>query len=193
MQCTGDVPEVDGSSTGWPGQREVYHVPGRHIGDGRTFQEHLDNLTQVLTRLREAGLRLNPQKCHLVKREVCYLGYVVSVEGISADPSKVAAVRNFVIPADLKSLRSFLGLASYYWKFIPAFSKVAAPLFALTHMDIPFEKSERCQQSFDDLKALLTQAQLLAFPDFSKSFVLDTDASGQDWVQCYVSSRRVDW
>ena len=70
---------------------------------GKTFQEHLDNLTQVLTTLREARLRLKPEKCHLVKREVCYLGYVVSVEGVSVDPIKVEAVRNFVIPADLKS------------------------------------------------------------------------------------------
>jgi len=77
---------------------------------GRTFQEHLDNLTQVLTRLREAGLRLKPEKCHLAKREVCYLGYVISVK------SKVEAVRNFVIPADVKSLRSFLGFANgVYW------------------------------------------------------------------------------
>jgi len=101
------------------------------------------------------------------------------VKGVSADQGKVEAVRNFVIPADLKSLYSFLALVSYYQRFIPAFSKVAAPLFALTHKNVAFEWSEQCQQSFDNLKALLTQAPLLAFPDFSKPFVVETDASGQ--------------
>ena len=94
---------------------------------GRTFEEHLDNLTQVLSKLKQAGLRLKPKKCHLAKKRVCYLGYVISSEGVSADPIKVEAVKNFAAPSDVRQLRSFLGLASYYQRFIPAFSRVAAP------------------------------------------------------------------
>ena len=146
---------------------------------GRTFEEHLDNLTQVLSRLKQAGLRLKPKKCHLAKRKVCYLGYVVSNEGISADPVKVEAVKSFTTPTDVRQLRSFLGLASYYRRFIPSFSRVASPLFALTRKDVLFQWDERCQSSFDRLKGLLIQAPLLVFPDFTKPFVLETDASGQ--------------
>ena len=143
----------------------------------RTFEEHLDNLAQVLSRLKQAGLRVKPRKCHLAKRKVCYLGYVVSNEGISAD--KVEAVKSYATPTDVKQLRSFFGLASYYRRFIPFFSRVAAPLFALTRKDVLFQWDERCQSSFDHLKGLLIQAPLLVFPDFTKPFELETDASGR--------------
>ena len=78
---------------------------------GRTFEEHLDNITQ---RVKQAGLRLKPKKCHQAKWKVCYLGYVVYNEGISADPVKVEAVKSFATLTDVRQLRSFLGLASYY-------------------------------------------------------------------------------
>ena len=115
----------------------------------------------------------------MAKRKVCYLGYVVSNEGISADPVKVEAVKSFATPADVKQLRPFLGLASYYQRFIPSFSRVVAPLFALTRKDAVFQWDERCQNSFDRLKGLLIQASLLVFPNFTKPFVLETDATGQ--------------
>ena len=81
-------------------------------------------------------------------------------------------------PSDLKSLRSFLGLASYYRRFIPHFSSVADPLHALTRKDAPFEWTAECENSFHTLKRLLTNAPILCFPDFSKKFLLETDASG---------------
>ena len=104
---------------------------------GETFEEHLENLGLVLARLRQAGLRLKQKKCHLVQTKVGYLGYVVSEDGISADPQKVQAVQQFPRPLDLKSLRLFLGLSSYYRRFIAEFSTVAGPLFALTRKGVP--------------------------------------------------------
>lgn len=106
---------------------------------GKSFEEHLENLRQVFARLRKAGLRLKPTKCHFVKQHAKYLGYVVSMQGLRADPRKVAAICNFPVPTGLKALRAFLGLASYYRRFIPSCARIASPLFALTRKDVPYE------------------------------------------------------
>ena len=105
-------PALDGSRFGWPSERELPCLFGRYLGLGQTFQEHASNLAKVFSRLQEAGLRLKPSKCYLAKKEVKYLGYVVSHRGVAADQDKVEAVRNYPVPTDLKSLRSFLGLTT---------------------------------------------------------------------------------
>ena len=105
---------------------------------GKNFLEHLDNLRNVFARFRIANLKLKPEKCCLAGSEVLYLGYVVSREGILADPAKIDAVKNFPQPFDVRSLRSFLGLASYYRRFIENFSSVASPLYELTRKDVGF-------------------------------------------------------
>ena len=146
---------------------------------GQTFEEHLSNLREVFTRLKEAGLKLKLSKCHLAKSQVTYLSYVVSRQGITADPSKVTAVQHFPTPKSVKELRSFLGLALYYRRFIPGFSsKVASPLFSLTYKGTDFVWNAECRNVFNHLKLLLTSAPLLVFPDFEKEFILETDASG---------------
>ena len=145
---------------------------------GQSFQEHLRNLWEVLSWLQLAGLRLKPWKCHLIKTESKYLGYVVSLAGVNADPEKVEAMRSYTRLQNLKQLRSFLGLVSYCRRFIPRFSQVAAPLYALTKKDVPYYWTAQCQHTFDQLKQTLTQAPVLVFPHFSKTFILETDASG---------------
>ena len=145
---------------------------------GPTVTDHLSNLEKVLQRMKQAGLRLKPSKCHLMRQQVEYLGYVVSKHGVATDPAKVQAVQEFPLPKDLKALRSFLGLASYYRRFIPNFSVIANPLYSLTRKDVPFEWSQDCQEAFDKLKNHLIHAPVLAFPDFSTDFNLETDASG---------------
>ena len=145
---------------------------------GKTFAEYLANLKEVFMRLRAAGLRLKPSKCFFGTNKVVYLGFVVSREGISADPKKVEAVRDFPQPRDVKSLRSFLGLASYYRRFVSGFSVVANPLFALTKKDVDFQWTAKCEEAFQELKKRLTEAPVLAFPVFHQGFLLDTDASG---------------
>ena len=144
---------------------------------GKTIDEHLQNLESVWQRLQQAGLRLKPSKCHLLREEVEYLGYRVSANGISTDPRKVVAVQNYPVPSDVTALRSFLGLVSYYRRFVANFSVIANPLFALTRKGTPFVWSPKCQEAFQRLKDTLTSAAILAFPDFSREFLLETDAS----------------
>ena len=145
---------------------------------GKSFSEHLLNFRKVFERFHEANLKLKPEKCCLASDEVLYLGYVVSRNGILADSIKVESVKNFPQPNDLKSLRSFLGLALYYRRFIQNFSRVAGPLYELTRKDVEFLWKPKHQEVFCQLKQLLINAPVLAFPDFSKDFILETDASG---------------
>jgi len=135
-------------------------------------------LREVLNWLRQAGLRLKPKKCYLVRKEVRYLGYVVSDASVCADPNKVKAVRDFPKPQNLKQLRPFLGIASYYRRFIPGFSQVAAPLYTLMKRDALYQWTSTCQDTFEQLKQKLTQIPVLVFSHFAKHFILETDASG---------------
>ena len=142
---------------------------------GHTVSEHLPNIRSILQRLREAGLKLKTRKCSFMQMQAEYLGHIVSHDGISIDPRKTAAVQEFPKPVDLKSLRSFLGLASYYRRFIPEFSRIAGPLYALTRNDVPCVWTDHTQRAFEALKRLLIEAPTLVFPDFQ----LETDASGE--------------
>ena len=146
---------------------------------GKNFAEHFTNMRKVFDRFRLANLKLKPTKCSLAGTEVTYLGYMISRTGISADPQKVEAVQNFPPPDDLTSLRSFLGLASYYPRFVPGFSTIAGPLYLLLQKNTNFLWGQTQQESFDHLKQLLTCAPVLAFPDFDQEFILETDASGK--------------
>ena len=145
---------------------------------GNSWEQHDDNLKKVFTRIRQTGLRLKPKKCSFAQKKVEYLGHVVSEEGIYTDLKKQEVVANFPVPKDVKVLQSFLGLASYYWKFVPNFATMAGPLHSLTKKDAMFVWSAQCQQALEQLKSLLTSAPVLAFPNFANPFILETDASG---------------
>ena len=145
---------------------------------GQTIDEHIENLRMVFDCLLKAGLRLKPGKCKLARKQVEYLGYVVSSSGISADPAKVSAVQGFPRPTELKALRAFLGLTSYYRRFIPCYSAIAQPLYHLTRKDTPFDWTEECDTAFVKLQKCLTQAPVLVYPRFDTEFFLETDASG---------------
>ncbi|KAJ8364628.1 hypothetical protein SKAU_G00134590 [Synaphobranchus kaupii] len=141
------------------------------------FQQALANLTDVLAAIRQAGLRLNPKKCQLLRRETAFLGHIVSERGIATDPSKVAAVRDWPVPGNVGELRSFLGLASYYRRFVRDFATLASPLHRLTDKCRPFVWQEGQSMAFDQLRAALTEAPVLAYPDALRPFIVDTDAS----------------
>nr|VZI43825.1 unnamed protein product [Spirometra erinaceieuropaei] len=128
---------------------------------GRTIAQHNQNLYAVLEALREAGLRLNPQKCQFLRRQVSYLGHEVSAAGIRVAPEKIDAIRSWPTPQTPTEVRGFIGLASYYRRFIADFAGIARPLHRLTEKGRRFLWSEECQTAFDDLKARLTTAPIL--------------------------------
>ena len=115
----------------------------------QTFEDQLSHLKQVMDHLHQAGLHLKPKKCKFIQERVEYLGHVISKHGIEVDPVKVAAIRDFPPPTNLKSLKSFIGLVSYYRRFIPNFSSVAGPLHLLTRKDGAFVWSSSCQEAFE--------------------------------------------
>lgn len=144
---------------------------------GNTFHDELQRLREVFQRMRTANLKLNPKKCRLFREEVEYLGHIVSRDGVRTDPQKTSAVTNWPTPRTRKELRSFLGLCSYYRKFVRDFATIAAPLHTLTKEKQPFVWDEACDRAFQNLKEALTSTSVLKYPDPRKEFVLDTDAS----------------
>ena len=143
-----------------------------------TFDDHLQRLQHIFVRLREAGLQLKPSKCHFCLPEVRYLGHVVSGEGIKPDPKKVQCVKEYRTPSNVKDLRTFLGLANYYRKFVEGYAKLADPLYRLTKKTANgFLWTASCERAFETLKQRLTSPPILAYPKFDCEFTLTTDAS----------------
>ena len=122
-------------------------------------------------------MKLQPAKCDFFKQEVRYLGHIVSKNGIAADPSKTEKVTNWPTPSSKKEVQQFLGLAGYYRRFIKDFATIAKPLHKLAERSAAFNWTRECEQSFLQLKEKLTSSPVLAFPNFNRTFVLDTDAS----------------
>ena len=153
-----------------------------------TFDQHIERLQLVLTRLGECGMKLAPEKCHFAQKQVKFLGHVVSENGLETDPDKTERIRNYPRPKDADELRSFLALCGYYRRFVHNFSKVSKPLTDLLPPTSPkklkpkkqvqWQWSDKHEQCFNNLKGLLTTPPVLAYPDFSKPFELHTDASG---------------
>ena len=123
-------------------------------------------------------MTLKPKKCRLFQKSVNFLGHIVSPEGVSCDPEKVADVRDWPTPESQTDVRSFLGLASYYRRFIPNFATVANPMTKLTGKDEDFRWTLQCQDAFDALKGCLMKAPILSYPFETGKYILDTDASG---------------
>lgn len=149
------------------------------IVTGKTFDEMLQNLDRVFEKLKSAGLKLKAKKCCLCAKEVSFLGHIISEKGIATDPAKIESVKKWPVPTNVTDLRSFLGLCSYYRRYIKDFAYIARCLHSLTQKGKSFVWDAKCQESFDTLKSHLTSAPILAHPDFTKDFILDTDASNE--------------
>ena len=142
-------------------------------------KEHSEHLRIVLQTLRERQLYAKLSKCQFWLDRVAFLGHVISIEGVSVDPQKIEAMVNWKLPKNVSEVRSFLGLAGYYRKFVEGFSKIAAPLTKLTRKDVKYDWVDACQKSFDELKGRLTSAPVLALPNGRDGFVVYNDASRQ--------------
>ena len=144
-----------------------------------TFGQHLTHLEKVFAALRSAGLTANAKKCRLGLAETNYLGYTVGHGCVKPQAQKVEKIRDWPQPRTKKQVKSFLGLLSYYQKFIKNYSTIAAPLYDLTRQRNPntVRWTPETQAAFDTLKAILCEEPVLISPDFNKPFVLHTDAS----------------
>lgn len=155
-----------------------------------TFESHIERLDMVLQRLRKIGLKLKPSKCHFLPNEVTYLGHRGSADGISTDSAKIVAVQRWPLPNTVKQLRSFLGFVSYYRKYVQGFSKIAGPLHDLVtcvnkeikehgRMKGSFKDrwNRECDEAFQSLKEALSTAPVLGYADYTRPFVVETDAS----------------
>jgi hypothetical protein len=144
----------------------------------KTMDEHLDHLRAVFNALRDARLFGNLEKCTFCTDRVSFLGYVVTPQGIEVDQAKVEAIQGWPVPKTITQVRSFLGLAGFYRRFVKDFSTIAAPLNELTKKGVPFSWDNKQENAFIMLKDKLTHAPLLQLSDFNKTFELECDASG---------------
>lgn len=142
-----------------------------------TFEEHLQHVECVLSRLQNAGLTVNPSKMIVGSDQIEFLGHIISNNTLSLNPEKTRPIDQFPTPKNLKQLSRFLGMTAYYSRFIQNYASISAPLNYLKKKDIPFNWGGDQEQAFNTLKAALTASPVLKMPDFNKEFVLHTDAS----------------
>ncbi|PIN22518.1 DNA-directed DNA polymerase [Handroanthus impetiginosus] len=144
---------------------------------GDSFDECLNNLSSVLKRCEDTNLVLNWEKCHFMVQEGIVLGHKVSNRGIEVDKAKLETIEKLPPPTSVKGVRSFLGHAGFYRRFIKDFSKISKPLCNLLEKDTPFKFDDACLDAFDDLKGRLISAPIITVPDWSFPFELMCDAS----------------
>ena len=140
--------------------------------------EHVEHIRLVCERLRQHNLKIAIHKCKFFKKRIEYLSHVIEDGQLLPNPLKVEAINKIQPPINVKQIQAFLGLASYYRKFIKSFSQIASPLIQLTEKNKRFEWDETCSTAFNILKTALVSEQILILPDFNEEFVLDTDACG---------------
>jgi hypothetical protein len=144
---------------------------------GKTFDDCLENLDKVLKRCEEKHLVLNWEKCHFMVREGIVLGHLISERGIEVDRAKIEVIEQLPPPVNIKGIRSFLGHAGFYRRFIKDFSHIARLLTNMLAKDVPFEFDDACLKAFETLKKSLTSALIIQPPDWSLPFEIMCDAS----------------
>jgi hypothetical protein len=143
----------------------------------KSWEDHVQHVDKVLQLLKEQQLYAKPSKCFFGVKEVECLGHIASHEGVKVDPNKIKAMMDWPIPKTLKNLRGFLGLTGYYRKFVRNYGRIAAPLTTLTKKDA-FSWTPEATKSFEQLKEVMCKAPVLTTPDFTKTFIVECDASG---------------
>lgn len=145
---------------------------------GKSVEDNLQNLGDVFEQVQRYGLKLKPSKCHLLRPEVLFLGHVVNGQGIRPNPELVQAVQDWTSPRNLTELQAFVGLCNYYRRFVPGFSEVCNPLYALQKKGAEFRWEAAQQDAFNKLKQRLTVAPVLAYPNSEGRFILNTENIG---------------
>lgn len=144
---------------------------------GCSEKHHFSNLKSVFETCRKFNLRLNPSKCKFFKNECTYLGHKITDKGILPDDSKYEVIKQYPTPQSGEEVKRWVAFTNYYRRFIPNYAQIAYPLNKLTRKNVKFEWSEECQNSFSKLKNSLLSPRILQYPDFSKQFIITTDAS----------------
>ena len=144
-----------------------------------SFEQHLEHLNEVFKLIKKANLQINPEKCHFCTNEMQFLGHIVGIDGIKPNPQKVEKLEKLPSPKNITQLRAFIGLASYYRRFIEGFAKKAAPLHELLKKNVEFIWTDKHEEIFNWLKQRLITPPILQYPDYNISFILFTDASYQ--------------
>jgi hypothetical protein len=143
----------------------------------KNFEEHIDHLRQTLSVLSRHGVKLKLSKCHFSMKKIKYLGHILDQDGVHVDPAYVDAVRNMPYPTCVSELQSFLGMCGYYRRFISSYAHIAQPLHQLLKKTTTWCWDQSHQQAADTLKQALISAPVLAMPDYTKPFIIQTDAS----------------
>ena len=143
----------------------------------KCLSDHVQHLTQILETMRHHKLYAKQSKCVFGTSQVEYLGHVISAQGVATEPSKIKAMETWPQPKNIKQLRGFLGLTGYYRRFIKNYATLSRPLTQLLKKN-GYTWNEQAQAAFQQLKEAMIKAPVLSLPNFSKPFVIETDASG---------------
>ena len=144
---------------------------------GSSFEQCLNNLETVLQRCKDKHLALNWEKCHFMVTEGIVLGHKISATGLEVDQSKISIIKTLAPPTTVKGIRSFLGHAGFYRRFIKDFSRIARPLCRLLEKDTKFNFDDSCKATFEEIKIILVQALIMAAPEWDQEFEVMCDAS----------------
>ena len=145
---------------------------------GSSLQEHTENISKVFKKFREANLKIQTDKSNFFRKEVAYLGHIITTNGIKPNPDKIKTIKNFPIPKTVKEIKSFLGLLGYYRRFIDNYAKVTKPLTQCLRKGSKIDINDKNYiECFKTCKELLSNSPILQYPDFDKEFILTTDAS----------------
>lgn len=142
-----------------------------------SLQEHIQNLKSVFQRLRESNFKIQLDKSEFLRKEVAYLGHIVTPDGVKPNPDKIVAIKNYPIPKTTKQIKGFLGLLGYYRRFINNFAKLTKPLTKCLKKGAKIVHNDEFLSCFETCRNLLINEPILQYPDFSKPFNLTTDAS----------------
>ena len=140
---------------------------------------HLERMEEVLKTFKQAGLKIGLEKCQFGRREIKFLGHIINKDGCKPDPKNIEAMKNYPRPTSVKKVRQFIGCCGYYRRFIEHFSEIAAPITELTKKNVKFKWGEEQEAAFQELRARMCEAPVLVAPNFTKEFIIHTDASNK--------------